>query len=60
MLAVPDQNNSVKQVIAKKYVAKAIITIASVLRTNNHLKSSRWSKNDISFWFFLPLCYSFF
>jgi hypothetical protein len=59
MLAVPDQNNSVKQVITKKYVVKAIITIASVLRTNNHLKS-RWSKNDISFWFFLPLCYSFF
>jgi hypothetical protein len=31
MLAVPDQNNSVKQVIAKKVRGKAIITIASVL-----------------------------
>jgi hypothetical protein len=51
MLAVRTKNNSVKQVI-KKVRGKAIITIASVLRTNNHLKSSRWSKTTFRFDFF--------
>ncbi len=32
-----------------------MISIATVLRTNNHLKSSRWSKNDISFTFFFAI-----
>ena len=45
----------------KKKATTAPIIIAKVHRIKSHLKSSRWSKNDISLvFFFAILNYSFF